>query len=275
MNADLTTAQPARKPSLEELGRDLLEVGPIERAWSLVLPFALCAGFFITAAHGWWIAAVLCVMAQSFFTYGSVSHDLVHRTLRLPEWLNEALLFLLELINLRSGHAYRSSHLHHHARFPADDDMEGRAAGMGVVRALWEGVVTQPRLWLWALRRASGSVRFWILGEGLLVLALLTTAALLWPATKLPAIYCALIVAGSWVFPLVTVVFPHDRHGASPLTQTRLFRGHLFRWLAFEHLYHLEHHLYPQVPHHRWPELARRLDPYFTAAGVTPIVLWK
>jgi beta-carotene hydroxylase len=34
--------------------------------------------------------------------------------------------------------------------------------------------------------------------------------------------------------------------------------------------YHLEHHLYPQVPSHRLAELARRLDPFFERAGVQP-----
>jgi fatty acid desaturase len=43
--------------------------------------------------------------------------------------------------------------------------------------------------------------------------------------------------------------------------------------VGLEHLYHLEHHLYPKVPHHNWPALGRRLDPYFQAAGVEPIVL--
>jgi beta-carotene hydroxylase len=46
-------------------------------------------------------------------------------------------------------------------------------------------------------------------------------------------------------------------------------------FLAAEHLYHLEHHLYPRVPHHRWPELARRLDDYFAQCGLQPIVLWR
>jgi beta-carotene hydroxylase len=44
--------------------------------------------------------------------------------------------------------------------------------------------------------------------------------------------------------------------------------------IALEHLYHLEHHLYPAVPHHNWPRLAKRLDPYFEAMGITPIKLW-
>jgi beta-carotene hydroxylase len=73
----------------------------------------------------------------------------------------------------------------------------------------------------------------------------------------------------------MTSYLPHQPEGAGPLHQTRLFRGKLLAWLSVEHLYHLEHHLYPQVPHHRWPQLAKRLDAYFAAAGLKPIVLWK
>jgi hypothetical protein len=40
--------------------------------------------------------------------------------------------------------------------------------------------------------------------------------------------------------------------------------------IAFDHLYHLEHHLYPAVPHHHWRELAERLAPHFERAGVKP-----
>jgi beta-carotene hydroxylase len=78
------------------------------------------------------------------------------------------------------------------------------------------------------------------------------------------------MVAGSWLFPLATAFIPHDAQGTSTLTQTRLYRGRVLSLLALEHLYHLEHHLYPQVPHHNWPKLAARLDPYFERAGVQP-----
>ncbi len=40
--------------------------------------------------------------------------------------------------------------------------------------------------------------------------------------------------------------------------------------LFLELTYHLEHHLYPQVPSHHLSELARRLDPTFEKAGVKP-----
>ena len=66
----------------------------------------------------------------------------------------------------------------------------------------------------------------------------------------------------------------HEVRGQSELTRTRLFRGRVLSLLAVEHLYHLEHHLYPQVPHHNWPELARRLDPCFEKLGVRPIKLF-
>ena len=54
------------------------------------------------------------------------------------------------------------------------------------------------------------------------------------------------------------------------LRQTRLFRGAFYSLVALDHLYHLEHHLYPQVPHQNWKRLARRLDPHFREAGIEP-----
>lgn len=82
------------------------------------------------------------------------------------------------------------------------------------------------------------------------------------------------MIAGSWIYPLMTSYVPHLAQGESELWQTRLFRGRVLSCLALEHLYHLEHHLYPRVPHHRWPELARRLDPHFARLGLRPVRLF-
>ena len=76
------------------------------------------------------------------------------------------------------------------------------------------------------------------------------------------AVYTALMIAGSWLIPLATSYVPHDPAGTDELTQTRAYRGRVASAIALGHLYHLEHHLYPAVPHQHWPELARRLDPY-------------
>jgi beta-carotene hydroxylase len=221
-------------PGLDVLGRDLLVLRGWRRAMSLLTPFLLVLAFFLFAWRGLWIASLACTVLLTFLTYGSISHDLVHGTLGLSRPLNEALLGAIELIALRSGHAYRIVHLHHHARFPAADDLEGAAAGMSWWRALADGLTLQPRLWRFALR--SGRDRRWVIAEALAVVA-------------------------------------HDPRGGTDLSQTRLFRGRVLSVLALEHLYHLEHHLYPQVPHHNWPALAHRLDPHFARAGLRPVKL--
>jgi len=259
-------------PSLDALGRDLLVLPAWRRVLSLALPFILVAAFFVLAAPGLWIAALACPVILSFITYGSISHDLVHRTLALPRWLNDALLCGTELIAFRSGHAYRFTHLHHHARFPSDDDIEARSARMSIIGSLLDGVTLQPRLWLFAMREAKRE-RGWIIGEGIAVITLAVASAAIIPITPLAAIYGALMIAGSWVFPIITVYIPHNAAGATELTQTRLFRGKMLTILAAGHLYHLEHHLYPQVPHHHWPLLARRLDPHFARLQIEAVTL--
>ncbi|MDB6078646.1 MAG: Fatty acid desaturase, partial [Akkermansiaceae bacterium] len=138
-------------------------------------------------------------------------------------------------------------------------------------RALLDGVTAQPRLWLWALRHSRGSRRRWVAAEGV---AVLLGAA--WCLTSSVGIaYLVVTVAGSWIYPFMTSFVPHDASTDDPLRQTRLFRGKVVALLSCEHLYHLEHHLYPQVPHQRWRELARRLDPFFTEQGLQPIILWR
>lgn len=260
-----------KKPSLESLGTDLLHTTMWERIRCLALPFLTCAGFFAVGSQGWWWAAMFLAILQSYFTYASVSHDLVHRTLHLPRWLNEGLLCLIELLSFRSGHAFRVTHLHHHRMFPHEDDVEGAAARMSWWRALIDGVLAQPKLWAWAVRHAKASDRRWLIGEGIGIVLWATWCL----STPVGIAYFLAIVAGSWIYPFMTSFMPHDASTDDPLKQTRLFRGKVVALLSCEHLYHLEHHLYPQVPHQRWPELARRLDPFFAERGIQPIIFWR
>jgi beta-carotene hydroxylase len=250
-----------------------LRVPAWRRLLTLALPFLWCAAYFSFAALGWWPLAFLAVVALSFVTYGSTSHDLVHRNLGLPRPVNDALLCVVELLALRSGHAYQAAHLHHHARYPHPDDVEALAARRSLLGAIAEGPVFQPRLWLWAMSNAP-QARGWVVGEGIACLVLAGVAVALTPVTLVFAVYAVLVVLGSWVFPLATSYIPHDPRGEDELFQTRVYRGVVASVIALQHLYHLEHHLYPAVPHHRWPELARRLDPYLKRAGVRPIKFW-
>lgn len=262
----------APPPSLAELGVDLLHINHFQRVLAVITPFALVA-IYITFAHfRLWPLAVVTLMYLSFVTYGSISHDLVHRTLGLSHRWSVFFLSVIELMAFRSGHAYRLAHLHHHARFPHDDDIEGAAAKMSLGRTLAEGVIFQPRIMLWAAKRHRREHPV-VVAEIILVLALLGFCFATLRLTPIFAVYAVLMIMGSWIIPLITSYLPHNPAGQTVLSQTRLFRGRVASLIAMEHLYHLEHHLYPAVPHHNWAKLARRLDPYFKAAGVEAVVL--
>jgi beta-carotene hydroxylase len=260
-------------PPLCELGTDLLRLPPWRRLLTLALPFLWCGAYFAFAASGCWPLAVFAAVALSFVTYGSTSHDLVHHNLGLPKAVNDVLLSLTELLALRSGHAYQAAHLHHHARYPHADDVEATAARRSLLGAVAEGFVFQFRIWLWAFNHAK-RVRAWVVGEGLACLALACLAVALVPVTPVLFVYMILMVMGSWIIPLATSYLPHDPHGENELLQTRMYRGVVASVIAFEHLYHLEHHLYPAIPHPNWLRLAKRLDPYLARAGVRPVKWW-
>ncbi len=265
-------------PPLRELGPDLLMVTRRRRLLTLALPFLFCGAYFVLAEAGWWPFAVVALVALSFVTYASTSHDLVHRTLGLSRTANDALLCLIELLALRSGHAYQAAHLHHHARFPHTDDIEGAAArrSPGWGAHLAEGFVFQFRIWFWAVRNAKAGQGRGSSGRARPVSpwrSFLAAAAL--PVTPVPLVYAALMVMGSWVIPLATSWVPHDPRGEGASSFRRGHSGARSpRRSRLGHLYHLEHHLYPSVPHHHWPKLARRLDPYFKTAGVRPVRFW-
>ncbi len=264
------TTKTTRQPRLSDLGIDLLHLTKWQVIRTIAVPFAVFAAFWLLAGSHHWILAVFALMVLSFVTYGSTSHDLVHGSLGLKRLLNDIFLAVIEVISLRSGHAYQAAHLNHHARYPHDDDIEAEAARMSLPRTLLEGAVFQFRIYAWALCNSRGRWN-WIVAEGIAVFAIVLGAIAALPWTIIPGVYAGLMIAGSWTIPLITSYLPHDPEAPDELHQTRVFRGLLVRIVAFDHLYHLEHHLYPAVPHQNWPRLARRLDPWFATAGLKPV----
>jgi beta-carotene hydroxylase len=256
-------------PPIGELGKDLVQTRPIQMAVAILLPLVAIACYFLFAFSGAWVPAVLSIMVLSFVTYGSTSHDLVHANLGLPKRANDFFLILIELLCLRSGTAYRATHLHHHKNFPSRDDVEASSAG-DLWRSLLDAPFLQLKLWCWTWCRFSNK-RALLALELVWFVFVITLAFVSLPSTPALLIYVLLVIGGTWFFPIITVYAPHDPRGTDELTQTRRFRGPFFSVIAFEHLYHLEHHMYPMVPRHHWKELARRLDPYLDQHGVPSI----
>ena len=263
---------PADLPPLADLGYDLLETTPAQRVRSLARPFAWAAVYALFAALEWWPLAVLSVVGL-FLGVVATTHDLVHRTLGLPRWVNEWAMSLVGVLVLESAHAYRATHLQHHRTFPDDDDPEGHPAHVSWWRAVLAGPTFLFRLWAWAWRRAPAD-RAWLLAEAGWALAVVALAVGLWPTVPALGVYVGLVVVGSWAYPLTTVHLPHDATAASALRQTRTLRGRFVPRFLLELSYHLEHHLYPAVPSHHYAELSRRLEAYFARHGVEPTRVW-
>jgi fatty acid desaturase len=127
------------------------------------------------------------------------------------------------------------------------------------------------------LRSAARSDRWWVVGFHM------AAPLAAWLAGGVHGLVLYLVL---WVLPLLTVLQPILRlraiceHGAvhdlsSPLTAARSNRtsGSIANWLArlllFPHHvnYHLEHHLYPAVPHYHLPRLHRLLFDKGALAG--------
>ena len=93
-------------------------------------------------------------------------------------------------------------------------------------------------------------------------------AILVLPWTAAPLTYCVFMYIGSCLYPVTTAWLPHFKPDSRILGQARSLRGKIIPALLFNLSYHLEHHLYPQVPSYNLPQLADRLDPYFDKLGV-------
>ncbi|MCA9094184.1 MAG: fatty acid desaturase [Planctomycetaceae bacterium] len=259
-------------PSLSSLGNDLIETTSIQRWIALSRPF-LCLFAYIIAfsADLFWVTPFLVFLL--FIAVVTVTHDVVHGSLGLSSTQTDWALFIFGALLLESGHAYRSTHSRHHTVFPGSDDPEGYPAHISFWQAVIYGPVFLPRLWLWAYARNKGNhrERRWLISEAIFPLVVVLIGLILWPVTYGLIWYVVLVIVGSWVYPLLTVHLPHRHFGDTPLNQTHTLRGIIIPALFLELTYHLEHHLYPQVPSHNLPELSRRLTPYFQAAGVKPV----
>jgi beta-carotene hydroxylase len=256
-------------PRLDALGHDLLATSRRQCWLACTRPFVGVAAYSLVVYLGWWWLTPFIVFLI-FVAIVTVTHDVVHGSLGLNARQTEWALFVFGALLLESGHAYRLSHLQHHRRFPEPDDPEGDPARMSFWGAVLHGPAFLPRLWFWAYRQCRNrpAQRGWLLAEAASALAVPVVGVLLYSVTPAVLVYVLLAVVGSWSYPLLTVHLPHRGYGDTPLTQTGSLRGGIIPAVFLELTYHLEHHLYPAVPSHNLPELARRLDPFFRESGV-------
>ena len=254
-------------PDLKKFGSDLTSTTSFQRWNSLLRPYLGLLMYALVSYYAlWWITPV--IVFYIFVTVVTVTHDVVHGSIGLTPRQTEWVLFLTGAVLLESGHAYRISHLQHHRNFPNEDDPEGDPARMSFWKAVAYGPVFLFKLYVFALSKTRGSKQFkWIVAEGMWSFAWVIIGVVLLPYTFAVLWYVILVIVGSWVYPLLTVHLPHKDYGDTPITQTRSLRGKIIPSIFLELTYHLEHHLYPQVPSHNLKKLSRRIDPFLRENG--------
>lgn len=269
----MTNPEFVQFPTIKELGLDLLELTGLQKIWTIIKPFILFSLYFYFSFNEYWVLSVITIVILLFVTYVSTSHDLVHNSLRINKKLNNILLSIIEMLVFRSGHAFKICHLQHHRAFPGHNDIEGASAHMSFIKTLLEGPFYFFNLYIWALKNSKKADRTWIVVEGIVFILYLIAALYFYQSFPLLLFYFVCVQIGSWVYPLFTVYIPHIATEPHPIYQTRAFRGPVISTLFANHNYHLEHHLYPMVPHQNWKKLALRLDPYLLRANINIIKL--
>lgn len=255
-------------PLARELDPELLKTSKLQRFLVFFRPLAAFVAFGAVAALGWWWAAIPLLVLM-FISVINATHDVVHNNLGLSPKQTDFWLFTLGAIVLQSGHAFRITHLRHHRVFPDPSDPEGAASSVTAFRALLQGPLYVPRIWLWAFNYAKKhrKQRTWMIAEsivaGLLLVGGLALGVLHWA----PAMFVIIMLLGAWLYPLVTVHLPHRHAGEDPLHQSHSFHGKVLTVMLMGLGFHLEHHLYPKVPAHQLKNLSRKLMPLLKDKG--------
>jgi fatty acid desaturase len=297
-----------KKLPVEVLG-PLTRLDPLRSTLAVAQTFGLLAlviGLAI-AFWSWWAAAIAVVLVAPLqHALFVLAHDAAHYRLYETRWLNDAVGRLCGTIAGVSMCAYRVIHrLHHnHLYGPQDPDIAlhgGYPRGKAyLARKLAKDLAgfTAFKTFSYFFGLPAANVET---GKAERPLddtsARLRTAALRDRWTVLGFHVIAPIVAFAsgwgwqylvlWVLPLLTVLQPILRlraiceHGAvtdygSPLTAARTNLAPAWvRYLMFPHHvnYHVEHHLYPAVPHYNLPRLHAALAAHgiLDGAEIRPI----
>lgn len=248
--------------------RDLAATTPADAIRELLLPMPWLFGSLILAEHELYLLALIASF-MFFLTGLRVVHGAFHYTLGLPRRATDCVMFAFSLVMLGSMHAVQWNHLRHHRHCLAEDDIEA----MGARRSAWGALLLGPRfpirLHRAALTGARADQRRWIAAE---LVGNLGVAAPAFGALPTGSLFYHLLAmaAGQCLTAFFAVWTVH--HGCSPDGALARTVRHRFRAaITFSMFFHLEHHLFPQVPTARLHILARRLD---AAAPDQRLLVW-
>jgi fatty acid desaturase len=254
----MVISEPQFEASLRRVAwRDLVAMRPAEIVRELLLPLPWLAGSLAMAEFGFYPLA-LGLSFVFFLTGLRIVHGAFHYALGLPRLATDIVLLVFSQLMLGSMHAVKWNHLRHHRHCLGEDDIEAMGARRSAWGAIRLGPVFPLRLHRAALAGAAPRERRWIAAELVGNVAVLTLVAGMLPRPLL--VYHLLAMAAGQCLTAFFAVWTVHHDCASPRPPARTIRKSLSAALTFNMFFHLEHHLFPQVPTAHLPLLARRLD---------------
>lgn len=264
----------------------LAERSDLAGLWHLaghVGAIAVCSALILSGLPGWWLLLpVQGVLVIFLFT---LEHEATHKTPFASEALNEAVGRAAGLLLILPFEWFRYFHLAHHRHTNIegqDPELEG---GKPETPAAWAWHVTGLPYWIAAVRLMGRLVTGraeepWMpAGAKPRVIAEARGMALVYAGVALSFLWTDAAL-WLWVLPVLLGqpflrLYLLAEHGDCPrvadmFQNTRTtFTNRILRFLAWNMPYHAEHHVLPQVPFHRLPELHRlmRAELRVTADG--------
>lgn len=234
---------------------DLAVMTPADTLRELAHPLPWLLVSLALYASPFWPAGFLASF-MFFLTALRLNHEAIHGNLGLPRHCDRLVLHGLSFLMGASNHAVAHGHMVHHKHAMGPQDFEGKCGHMTFREVLAYG----PRFPLDITREA------WKAGTPAarrrIAIDLALNVLAIFIAVGTGATFLMFHVGAMAIAQCLTALFAVwiTHQGTSQAgVAARSQRGILAR-AAYLMFYHREHHLFPKVPVHRLPKLARMLD---------------
>ncbi|HOY08396.1 MAG TPA: fatty acid desaturase [Saprospiraceae bacterium] len=208
------------------------------------------------AYNGYYLLA-LPFSAFFFLTGLRQVHNGFHNSLGTNKFLTWLSLYLNSILMMASIHAVKFNHIRHHKYCLAEEDYEGKSAGMSWYGAILYGPVHMFLIHKVTLQLGNARYRRNVMLE--LVSIALFAALVFYFQIAFLMYHIMIMVIGEFLMAFFAVwTVHHDTHDHPDFARTQ--RSGWKNKITFSMFYHLEHHLFPAVPTIKLPELAKRID---------------
>ena len=201
---------------------------------------------------------LLALPFSAFFLTGLRQvHNGFHNSLGTNKFLTWLSLYLNSILMMASIHAVKFNHIRHHKYCLAEEDYEGKSAGMSWYGAILYGPVHMFLIHKVTLQLGNARYRRNVMLE--LVSIALFAALVFYFQIAFLMYHIIIMVIGEFLMAFFAVwTVHHDTHDHPDFARTQ--RSGWKNKITFSMFYHLEHHLFPAVPTIKLPELAKRID---------------